>query len=81
MTEEHDRLRGCFALAFPELAPEQIPSAGVDTVAEWDSLRAVVLVALIEEAFAIRIPARDYSQLRSFAAVKTYLDGMMGDRW
>lgn len=73
MTEGGDALRGCFATAFPELPSEQIPSAGVDTVAEWDSLRAVVLVALIEEAFAIRIPARDYGQLRSYAAVSDYL--------
>jgi acyl carrier protein len=73
MTEAHDMLRRCFAAAFPDLPPEQIPSAGIDTVAEWDSLRAVVLVALIEEAFAIRIPARDYAQLRSYAAVSDYL--------
>jgi acyl carrier protein len=78
MTETHDRLRGCFTAAFPELAPEQIPCAGVNTVAEWDSLRAVVLVALIEEAFEIRIPARDYAQLRSYAAVSAYLRDAAG---
>jgi acyl carrier protein len=73
VTETDDRLRGCFAAAFPDLPPEQYPSAGVDTVADWDSLRAVLLVSLIEEAFAIRIPARDYAQLRSYAAVSAYL--------
>ncbi|MGH2894774.1 MAG: acyl carrier protein [Solirubrobacteraceae bacterium] len=73
MTEVDDRLRGCFAAAFPELSPAQILSADVDTVGEWDSLRAVVLVALLEEAFAIRIPARDYTRLRSYAAVSDYL--------
>ena len=48
-------------------------------MAEWDSLRAVVLVALIEEAFAIRIPARDYPQLRSYASVSDYLRRAAGD--
>jgi acyl carrier protein len=73
MTETDDKLRGCFAAAFPDLPPDRIRSAAVDTVAEWDSLRAVVLVALIEEAFDIRIPARDYAQLRSYAALSAYL--------
>ena len=36
-------------------------------------MRAVVLVALLEEAFAVRIPARDYPELRSYAAVRDYL--------
>jgi acyl carrier protein len=73
MTDTDEKLRRCFAAAFPDLPPEQVPSAGVDTMAEWDSLRAVVLVALIEEAFTIRIPARDYGQLRSYTAVRAYL--------
>jgi acyl carrier protein len=80
MTQARDTLRGCFAVAFPDLPPEQIPSAGVDTVAEWDSLRAVVLVALIEEAFAIRIPGRDYAQLRSYPAISAYLRDVTGDQ-
>lgn len=79
MTTSDDTLRGCFAVAFPELGPERISSAAVDTVAEWDSLRAIVLVALIEEAFTIRIPARDYAQLRSYAAVDAYLHRAVGD--
>jgi acyl carrier protein len=78
MTDGDDKLRGCFAAAFPGLPPDQFPSAGTDTVAEWDSLHAVVLVALIEEAFDIRIPARDYARLRSYAAISDYLRGAAG---
>lgn len=73
MTDIEDRLARCLATAFPELAPGEIAAAGVDTVAEWDSLRAVVVVALLEEAFAVRIPARDYPKLRSYAAIRDYL--------
>lgn len=78
MTDADDRLRGCFAAAFPDLPPDRFASAGIDTVAEWDSLHAVVLVALIEEAFDIRIPARDYARLRSYAAVSDYLRSTAG---
>jgi acyl carrier protein len=73
MSATDERLRRCFLAAFPDLAPEEIASASVETVREWDSLHAVILVALLEEAFAIRIPSRDYPQLRSHAAVTEYL--------
>ena len=73
MTTADEKLRGCFTAAFPELPADRIPAAAVDTVADWDSLRAVVLVALIEEAFDVRIPARDYPRMRSYGAVREYL--------
>jgi acyl carrier protein len=73
MTATDERLRRCFATAFPDLAPEGIPSASVETVGDWDSLHAVILVALLEEAFAIRIPSGDYPRLRSYSAVSEYL--------
>ena len=73
MMDADEQLDRCFAIAFPDLPPERIATASVETVAEWDSLHAVMLVALLEEAFAIRIPSRDYPQLRSHAAVMAYL--------
>ena len=76
MTGVEERLRRCFTAAFPDLAPKRIEDASVETVEEWDSLHTVVLVALVEEAFAIRIPAHAYPQLRSRAAIMTYLEGV-----
>ena len=73
MSGTDERLRRCFAAAFPDLAPEELASASVETVKDWDSLHAVILVALLEEAFAIRIPSRDYPRLRSHAAVREYV--------
>ena len=73
MSATDERLRGCFQAAFPDLPPEEIVSASVETVKDWDSLHAVILVALLEEAFAIRIPSRDYPQLRSHAAITEYV--------
>jgi acyl carrier protein len=73
MTGTDERLARCFGAAFPDLAPEAIASASVETVEEWDSLHAVILMALLEETFAIRIPSGDYPRLRSYAAVSEYL--------
>ena len=79
MSDLDERLRRCLQVAFPELAPERVATASVETVEEWDSLHAVILVALVEEAFAIRIPTRDYPDLRSHAALKAYLQRVTGD--
>jgi acyl carrier protein len=73
MSGTDERLRRCFAAAFPDLSPEELASASVETVKDWDSLHAVILVALLEEAFAIRIPSREYPLLRSHAAVREYV--------
>jgi acyl carrier protein len=79
MMDADAQLDRCFAIAFPDLPPERIATASVATVAEWDSLHAVMLVALLEEAFAIRIPSRDYPELRSHAAVRAYLQRVRRD--
>jgi acyl carrier protein len=79
VTDADETLHGCFAVTFPDLPAEQIPAATVDTVTDWDSLHALVLVALIEEAFSVRIPAGDYPQLRSFAAIAQYLTTAAAD--
>ena len=73
MTSTDERLRRCFEIGFPELSADHIASASVETVAEWDSLRTVILVALVEETFAIRIPSRDYPELRSYGGLRDYL--------
>jgi acyl carrier protein len=76
VTHVEDELRRCFQVAFPDLAPGRIAAASVETVAEWDSLHALILIALIEEAFAVRIPSGDYPELRSYAAIARYLGGV-----
>lgn len=79
MMHGDERLDRCFQLAFPDLGPERIATASVQTVEEWDSLHAVILVSLLEETFAIRIPSGDYPELRSHAAVRAYLQRVTRD--
>jgi acyl carrier protein len=68
-----DRLGRCFRATFPELGVDAVASASTDTLAAWDSLHTVILIAVVEEAFGVRIPARDYPAMRSYDAVAAYL--------
>lgn len=73
MSETERRLARCLRAVFPDLAGDDLAQASVDTVAEWDSLHAVLLVAVLEETFDVRIPARDYPRLTSYSHLLRYL--------
>jgi len=78
---QQDRLLRCFSSVFPNLPPNQICLASVQTVREWDSLAAVTLVAVLQEEFALQIDFADLPHLDSFEAVRRYLGsaGVSGD--
>ena len=78
MRELDGELVRCFAAVFEDMPPERIPSASVDTVEEWDSVASVVLLAVLEEAFALEIDDLDVAELSSFAAVRDYVAGRTG---
>jgi acyl carrier protein len=69
-------LERCFASVFPDLSAPEIASASVETVAEWDSLAAVTLMAVVEQQFCVRINELDLPELGSFEAFRNYLDAM-----
>jgi serine O-acetyltransferase len=71
--ELESRLVHCFAAAFGNLSPEEIRRADVTTLAEWDSVASMTLVALIEEEFQLRIDVSDIPRLRSFPYILNYL--------
>jgi len=73
MSEREDRLVRVFASVFPALKPEEIRTAGVESVAEWDSLASVTLVAVIQQEFGVEIDPLDLPELNSFQALQTYL--------
>ena len=64
-----DRLKQCFLSAFPEIKPAEIDSASNSTVEKWDSLRAVTLVALIEEELTIEFDVEDILSFTSFKLI------------
>ena len=57
------RLTACFSAVLTELAPEEIAQASSTSVASWDSLAAVTLLAVVEEEFGIRIDDEDSRRL------------------
>jgi acyl carrier protein len=73
MRELEETLIRCFAAVFPNLSREEIPTASVDSVAEWDSLAALTLVAVVEEQFELEIDELDLPELSSFAALHAHL--------
>jgi acyl carrier protein len=73
VTEPDVRLLRCFRATFPDVEPEQIPSLAAETLEQWDSLQTVILIAVLEEEFELRIPARDFPAMRSFSSVRDYL--------
>ena len=45
------RLARCFLAVFPDLNPEHVRTASVDTVGSWDSVATVTLLDVVEGEF------------------------------
>jgi acyl carrier protein len=73
MTDLQTRLTKCFAAVFPQLTPEEISRATVESVGGWDSLATVTLLAVVEEEFGTTIEPEDLEHLQSFDAYFHYL--------
>jgi len=73
MAELADRLANCFATVFPELAPQEIPSAAMGSLASWDSVAGITLFSVIEEEFSVSISPDDVADLVSFELILDYL--------
>jgi len=73
MADRKTRLMNCFALAFPELDRQEIPSVSMGSLASWDSLAGITLISLIEEEFALTIAPDDVAGLVSFELILDYL--------
>ena len=74
MDNSETRLVKVFEAVFPDLSPDQIPSASQDTVQNWDSVAAITLMNLIEEEFSIQMEFEDLGDLTTFAKVLAYVD-------
>lgn len=69
MPDASDRLTKCFTAVFPELAPETVRTAAPTTVAAWDSVAHVTLLAVVEEEFGTTLDADAVEDLTSFDAL------------
>jgi len=78
MSEQEDRWGRCFAAVFPALTPGEIRTASADSVAAWDSLATVTLVAVIQQEFGVEIDMLDLPELTSFEALRIHLSRCRG---
>ena len=73
MNDYEGRLIKCFSAIFSGLSEAELRSASTSTLATWDSLTTVTLIALIEEEFKIEVDVEDLERLVSFESVLGYL--------
>lgn len=74
MTDIDERLVRCFAAALPDIDTQKIPLAALNQAPGWDSLATVVLIALIDEEFGVRIDLESLPDL-SYKAISEYVKG------
>jgi acyl carrier protein len=73
MNNVKQRLEKCFALALPNLPSGQIAAASINSVAGWDSLATINILALVEEEFGIKVPDADLENFVSFELIADYV--------
>ena len=74
MSNINQRVAACFANIFPDLRPEEIPLASAATLATWDSVAQVTLLASIAEEFGIELEMSDFDELVSYALIVEFLE-------
>jgi acyl carrier protein len=67
------RLLRCFSIIFPNVEEKDLPSASMETIADWDSIATVTLINVVEEEFEIQIPPEEVEELVSFRRFLNYL--------
>ena len=80
MDNVRQRLAGCFTTLFPGLSEADVPAASPSTVAEWDSLGSVNLLALIHEEFQIEADYVRLDELSSFTRIHEYVVSALRQR-
>jgi acyl carrier protein len=78
MDDMEKRLAACFSAVLPELTAEEITQASAASLASWDSVATVTLIAVIEDEFDVGIEIDDPAQFDSFQGILNYLRN--GDR-
>jgi acyl carrier protein len=76
MNNPEERLKKCFTAVFPSLSEDQISSASVQTVKEWDSAAAITLIIVMEEEFSLPLDFEAMAEMDSFSKLATYLKAL-----
>jgi acyl carrier protein len=75
MDEIETRVLECFSNVFPSVPRERLASLSQASVAEWDSVMHVTLLASLAEEFGFEMDYEAAEDLRSFALVVDHVRG------
>ena len=64
----------CFEALFPGVPQAELRAGDSTSIAGWDSIALVTLIAAVEEEFGLTIPLDSYANLTSFRAFMRYLE-------
>jgi acyl carrier protein len=78
MDEIRSRLVQCFSAVFPDLNENEVFLSSVSSVASWDSVASLTLLALIEEEFQLQLDPNELEDLISFELISDYLRRQQG---
>lgn len=73
MDDIQSRVLECFANVFAAVPRDKLPYVSQASVAEWDSVMHVTLLAALAEEFGIEIDYEAAEDLQSFALVVDYV--------
>ena len=73
MDNLEQQLVECFRIVFPGLGSADVPTASMETLIEWDSLKTLTLMMVIEEEMGLNIPVEEFENLTSFQSLSSYL--------
>jgi acyl carrier protein len=79
MNDKEARLAGCFQAVFPGLSADEVNVATASSVANWDSVAVVTLLAVVEEEFGITIDSDDLAAFSSYDGFLRYLNEIEQD--
>jgi acyl carrier protein len=67
------RVLDCFASVFPDVPRDELPRVSQRSLAQWDSVAHVILLAALSEEFQMEIDYQAVEEMSSFALVVDFL--------
>ena len=74
MTDIGSGVANCFSNVFPDLALGDIPRASQASLAQWDSVAHVTLLAAIAEEFQVDLDEEALESLTSYSLIVDFVE-------
>jgi acyl carrier protein len=77
MNNTSQRVADCFTNVFPRLRKEDLQRASTSSLASWDSVAHITLLAAVAEEFGVEFAADDFEELTSFPLIVAHVEKRM----